>query len=40
VACLFSAKRIAAGYARARRVVDAVTGTIFAGLAGELVVAE
>jgi threonine efflux protein len=40
VACLFSAKRIAAGYARARRIVDAVTGTIFAALAGELVVAE
>ncbi|NUP52668.1 MAG: LysE family transporter [Catenulispora sp.] len=40
VACLFSARRIAAGYARARRVVDGVTGTIFAALAGELVVAE
>jgi threonine/homoserine/homoserine lactone efflux protein len=40
VACLFAAKRIAAGYARARRVVDGVTGTIFAALAGELVVAE
>ena len=40
VACLFSAKRIAAGYARARRVVDAVTGTIFAALAGELAIAE
>jgi RhtB (resistance to homoserine/threonine) family protein len=40
VACLFSAKRIAAGYARARRVVDAVTGTLFAVLAGDLVIAE
>ncbi|GAA2063119.1 threonine export protein RhtC [Catenulispora yoronensis] len=40
VACLFSAKRIAAGYARARRVVDAITGTVFAALAGELVVVE
>jgi RhtB (resistance to homoserine/threonine) family protein len=40
VACLFSARRIAAGYARARRVVDAVTGTLFAVLAGDLVIAE
>ncbi|MBS2538455.1 LysE family transporter [Catenulispora sp. NF23] len=40
VACLFSAKRVAAAYARARRVVDAVTGTLFAVLAGDLVFAE
>jgi RhtB (resistance to homoserine/threonine) family protein len=40
VACLFSAQRIAAGYARARRVVDAVTGTLFAVLAGDLVIAD
>lgn len=40
VACLFSAQRIAAAYARARRVVDAVTGTLFAVLAGDLVIAE
>lgn len=40
VACLFSAHRIAAAYARARRVVDAVTGTLFAVLAGDLVIAE
>lgn len=40
VACLFSARRIAAAYARARRVVDAVTGTLFAVLAGDLVIAE
>lgn len=40
VACLFSARRIAAGYARVRRAVDAVTGTIFAALAGELAIAE
>lgn len=40
VACLFSAKRIAAAYARARRVVDAVTGTLFAVLAGDLLIAE
>jgi len=40
VACLFSAKRIAAAYARARRVVDAVTGTLFAVLAGDLLVTE
>ena len=40
VACLFSAQRVAAAYARARRVVDAVTGTLFAALAGDLVIAE
>lgn len=40
VACLFSAKRIAAAYARARRVVDAVTGTLFAALAGDLLITE
>ncbi|GAA1956303.1 LysE family transporter [Catenulispora subtropica] len=40
VACLFSAKRIAAGYARVRRIVDGVTGTVFAALAGELAIAE
>jgi threonine/homoserine/homoserine lactone efflux protein len=36
VACLFSAKRIAAGYARARRVVDGLTGALFAALAVEI----
>ena len=40
VACLFSAKRVAAAYARARRVVDAVTGTLFAALAGDLLITE
>ena len=40
VACLFSARRVAAAYARARRVVDAVTGTLFAVLAGDLLIAE
>lgn len=40
VACLFSARRIAAAYDRARRAVDAVTGTLFAVLAGDLLIAE
>ena len=40
VACLFSANRIASAYARLRRVVDAVTGTVFAALAVDLAAVE
>jgi len=36
VACLFSAKRVAAGYARARRVVDGLTAVLFAAIAVEI----
>lgn len=37
IACLFSAARVSAAYARARRAVDAITGALFGALALELV---